>query len=66
MWNDPIVEEARRIREEHAARFDYDLRAIFEDLRRRQQEGGRSVVSFPPRRVTGDPDRRRPEESNSC
>ena len=25
MWEDPIVEEVRKIREEHAARFGYDL-----------------------------------------
>ena len=51
MWHDPIVEEIRKIRAEHAARFNYDLRAIVEDLRKRQHEGGRKVVSLPPRRV---------------
>jgi len=33
MWKDPIVEEVRKIREEHAARFDYDLKRIFDDLK---------------------------------
>ncbi len=33
MWTDPIVEETRRLREEHAKKFNYDLRAIFEDLK---------------------------------
>jgi hypothetical protein len=28
MWNDPIVEEVRKVREEHSARFDYDLERI--------------------------------------
>lgn len=37
MWTDPIVEETRRLREEHAKRFNYDLRAIFEDLKRFEQ-----------------------------
>ena len=50
-WRDPIVEEIRKIREEHAARFNYNVRAIVEDARRRQQEGGHKVVSFPPRRL---------------
>jgi len=50
-WRDPIVEEIRRIRQEHAARFNYDLRAIVEDLRKRQHEGGYRVVSLPPRRL---------------
>jgi uncharacterized protein (DUF433 family) len=34
---DPIVDEVRRVRDEHAARFNYDLRAIFADLRRSEQ-----------------------------
>jgi hypothetical protein len=34
---DPIVQEVRRIRQEHAARFDYDLRAIFDDLKRTEE-----------------------------
>ena len=32
MWNDPIVEETRRIRDEHARQFNYDLAAICADL----------------------------------
>ena len=27
-WKDPIVEEVRKVREEHAAKFNYDLVAI--------------------------------------
>jgi len=50
MWEDPIVEEVRRIRQEHAARFNYDIVAIVADARRREQEEGRKLVSFPPRR----------------
>ena len=50
MWNDPIVEEVRRIRQAHAARFGYDLQAIFEDLKRQERESGHTIVSFPPRR----------------
>ena len=53
-WRDPIVEEVRKVRQEHAARFNNDLKAIAEDLRRRQAEGGRKIVSFPPRRITDD------------
>ena len=34
MWNDPIVEETRRIRDEHARQFNYDLAAICADLKR--------------------------------
>lgn len=32
MWNDPIVEETRRRREDYAARFGFDLDAIVRDL----------------------------------
>ncbi len=34
MWIDPIVEESRRIRDEHARRFNDDLAAICADLKR--------------------------------
>lgn len=48
--NDEIVEEVRRARHEHAARFNYDLDAIAADLREKQRQSGRKVVSLPPRR----------------
>jgi hypothetical protein len=31
---DPIMEEVRELQDEHAARFNYDVDAIFEDLKR--------------------------------
>lgn len=37
MKDDPIVEEVRRIREEMAQSCNYDIHAIFADLRARQQ-----------------------------
>lgn len=53
--NDPIVDEVRRIRDELAARFNYDLQAIYHHLKRREKEReektGRKFVSYPPRRV---------------
>ena len=49
MYKDPIVEEVRRIREARAARFNYDLDAIFEDLMKRQDDPGRTYVSFSPK-----------------
>jgi hypothetical protein len=44
--NDPIVDEVRRIRGEHAARFNYDLRAIFRDIKEQQERSGLKFVSF--------------------
>jgi hypothetical protein len=55
MNDDPIVAEIRRIREEHAKKFNYDLHAICEDLRRSERESGRKYVSFPPRRPAVQP-----------
>ena len=45
--SDPIVAEVRRIRDAHAAKFNYDIGAIFEDMRRRQAEGGRPLYDAP-------------------
>ena len=47
MWTDSIVEETRKIREQHAATFDFDLKAIFLDLKQQEKESGREVVSLP-------------------
>jgi hypothetical protein len=46
MWRDEIVEEIHRIRREQAARFNYDVAAMVADAKKRQDEGGRQVVSF--------------------
>nr|VFJ47089.1 MAG: hypothetical protein BECKFM1743C_GA0114222_100416 [Candidatus Kentron sp. FM]VFJ48927.1 MAG: hypothetical protein BECKFM1743A_GA0114220_1006412 [Candidatus Kentron sp. FM]VFK08233.1 MAG: hypothetical protein BECKFM1743B_GA0114221_1006311 [Candidatus Kentron sp. FM] len=42
--NDPIVEEIRRVRDEHARRFDYDLAAICNDIRKQQSRYGDRVI----------------------
>jgi hypothetical protein len=49
--NDPIVAEVRKVREEYARRFNFDLHAMCEDLRRKQKLGGGPVVSFPKKPV---------------
>ena len=46
MINDPIIEELHRIREEIAARHNYDIHAIFEYFRAKEAQEGRKVVSF--------------------
>lgn len=38
MLNDEVVDEVRAIREAHAAKFNYDLRAIYEDLKKTEAE----------------------------
>ena len=55
MWKDPVVEETRKLREEYAAAFDHNLDAIVEDIRKRQRESGKKIVSFRPRKPTLKP-----------
>jgi hypothetical protein len=43
--NDPIVDEVRRIRDANAARFDYDLDAIFQDIKEQEKKSGLTFVS---------------------
>ncbi len=50
-WVDPIVAEVRNAREELFAGAGYDLDEFCKQLRERQQEEGRRVVSLSPRRV---------------
>jgi len=52
MWEDPIVNEVRRVREEHAARFAYDLDRICAELKEQENESGRKYVSYSPRKAT--------------
>jgi len=49
MWEDPIVNEVRKVREEHATRFNYDLQAIYRDLKEQEKNSGRTFVSYPSR-----------------
>lgn len=44
--NDTIVEEIRRFRDAHAAHFNYDLDAIFRDLKEREKASGLTFADF--------------------
>ena len=48
---DPIISEVRAVRDAHAARFDYDIAAIFRDIRAMQEASGRKYVRYPARPV---------------
>ena len=52
MYEDPIVEELRAIRREHAKRFDCDPQAILKDLKRQEVESGRVFVQREIKRVS--------------
>jgi hypothetical protein len=49
MWQDPIVQETRRLREEYATQFKGDSDAMFQDILRRQVAHKERLVSFKPR-----------------
>ena len=44
MWNDPIVEETRKIRDELAAKFDYDVQKLGQYYISKQKTEDRKVV----------------------
>ena len=50
MWVDPIVEEVRKVREAHAAKFNYDLRAIYRDLKEKEKRSNWKLASLPSKR----------------
>lgn len=54
MRNDPIVEEVRRVRRELANRHGNDLRAICNELRRRESETEREIRVPEPNLVAPD------------
>ncbi len=49
MWKDEIVEETRREREAYAAKFNYDLEAIYRDLKDKEQQSKQPLVSLSPK-----------------
>jgi len=46
---DPIVEEVRKARQNHAEKFDFNLDAICKDLMEQEKTCGHPVVSLSPR-----------------
>lgn len=49
MKKDPIIEEIRKAREEHAAKFNYNLDDIAYDLRKKERQRKHKIVSLPPK-----------------
>jgi hypothetical protein len=39
MWNDPIVEETRRLRDEYSAKHNYSIHEMVEDLNQWEKKG---------------------------
>ena len=54
IWQDPIVAEVRKVKERLAAKFNYDIDAMFRDLREQEKTSGQRYVDLSqPRRKTG-------------
>ena len=45
-YEDPIVEEVRKVKEALAAKFNFDVRAMLADARKREKRHGKRLVSF--------------------
>ena len=41
----------RKVRDAHAARFNYDLREIYQALKKEEVESGRKFVKLSPKRI---------------
>ncbi len=54
MWEDPVVEAVREVREGHAAQFDYDLQAIYQALKQEEAQSGHKFVKVAPKRTETD------------
>ena len=46
IWRDPIVAEVRKVKERLAAKFNYDIDAMFRDLREREKTSGHRYVDL--------------------
>jgi hypothetical protein len=49
MKNDPIIEEIRQYRREHAEQFGFNVEKIAEDLRKKQEKYKDRIVSYNPK-----------------
>jgi hypothetical protein len=50
MWRDPIIEQIHKIRQEHAGKFNFDLKAIFADLKEQEKKSEIKLISLPVKR----------------
>lgn len=55
MTDDPIMAELRATRDRLAARFNYDVEAIFRHIQEREARSGLTYVQCPPRPPEAEP-----------
>ena len=65
MWQDPIVEEVRAIRDSYAKKFNYDLDAIYHDLKEVETKSGKPFVLLSPKRLISAEKRGSPREAQN-
>jgi hypothetical protein len=51
MWEDPIVAEVRKIREDYAAQFNFDLQTLYCALKTQEWQDPHPKGSYPPKPV---------------
>ncbi len=54
-WNDPIVEEVRQNRDRYAASFNYNLQALFRNLKEQELRSDRTFTTYPPHKISVTP-----------
>ncbi len=64
-WEDPIVADVRRVREELSAKFNFDLPAIFADIRSRQASAGDRLIRLKSHRKAEPSDAREAAATSS-
>ena len=52
---DPVLAQVRKVREEYAAQFKGNVRAMMDDIRQRQKESGYSTIAREPKRIEISP-----------
>ena len=50
MARDPIVDEVRRVREDEAVKYGFDVRAILAAAKKRQRRSKHKIVSLMPKK----------------
>ena len=50
MWNDEIVEKVRKIRDEHASKFGYDINKIYQDLKEKEKKNTGKKITLKPKK----------------
>ncbi|BAZ14545.1 hypothetical protein NIES4071_63890 [Calothrix sp. NIES-4071] len=51
MQEDSIVQEVRQVREAHAAKFNYDLWAIYHNIKEQEKKSAKTFVSYSPKNI---------------